>query len=66
MFSERVKSQLEFLSRAQRKRPIEKIAGLISARICHGWAFTGQSIQEHDKEVEEIKQEVYRQLGKSS
>lgn len=63
MLTKRVSMQLEFLTRAQRKQPTEQIASLVASRICHGWAFTGQSRQDHEREVIEIKHEVYSQLG---
>ncbi len=61
-YTENVASQLSYLNAAERKRPIEIKALLIANRITKGWAFLGESAESHNKTVEIIKQEVYRQL----
>jgi HJR/Mrr/RecB family endonuclease len=64
MWTEAVQRELSMLHPRQRKDE-DKCADLIASRITKGWAFRGQqSIESHKKEVEEIKEEVKKQLRK--
>jgi hypothetical protein len=56
------KIQIESLSARHKRLSKEDKKDLIVCRITHGWCFTGQSIEDHCKEVEEIKQTLEEML----
>lgn len=57
--AEQVSREISNLTAFQRKKyTIDDVKTIIAGRLCHGWAFTGQSREDHDKDVEQINQEV--------
>lgn len=62
-FKESIALQIKHFTSRERKMKRERLESLVCSRILHGWAFTGQSREDHDAEVRLIKIELASQMN---